>query len=215
MSDNFKEIMRYASGCFPGLREWIENNPDNMLTKQIWKNALDGTDVEAAKEALREIVAGRIEMNGYTKLPAIVAKRAREIAYASRGLPQTQSEVTPGRQDDRFKCLTCKDSGWVSVVAPRATISDNGPVLWPMLCCCPDCKQGEKNHKPWGKTTTRSRVGPPLFYDGKRMCKIEPTYTNAQMIEAYKEWHSTYEPPVDESHDEEFYDQQAQQEMFE
>ncbi len=122
-SDEFNQWTADLCRKFPAIAKWLEGLPDGGLgLLEEWAGVLERTDLRAALEVNRRILAGDEDglpgmfPSDWQQLPAYV----RRLAYR-RELPEP-GELNYAREE-RFDCPLCRDTGRVHVASPAAVVA--------------------------------------------------------------------------------------------
>ena len=99
-SNDFNDWLKYHTEAFPGVGEWLKKHPKTI---QFWEMPFEHVELADAKAASREMVMGDLEEpKGFGYHAKVIARRAREIGFARKAIPQAvDGEAVYG-------CPTCR-----------------------------------------------------------------------------------------------------------
>ncbi len=172
--------LNYHSAVFDDFGNWYASLQDDAReTLTItWQRQLQRIDLDAAKAATDAMVAGDIKkpFHASDTLAAIMPEARRQKTFRLKSIPAVVKE-------QRFSCLTCRDTGWAvcwSPVSMRAVRDGTfgKPFTLDSAAVCCDCGLGKhisensvkrEGDKPWAMYDARVWLLLDRQEDGKRV----------------------------------------------
>ena len=173
-TNDFREWYTYHCGAFPGVADWMKRHPETI---KFWEMPFEHVELADAKAATREMAAGDLEEpRGFSQHAKLIARRAREIGFASKTAPQAVDG------EPVFSCPTCQDAGLVAVVDPRAYRAGQfRPCSVYCTCHAGDLKQNRK-FSDGHRAVVRPR------FDARKMFRLDYDEKGSDQKAAFEAW---------------------------
>lgn len=172
--EEFERWWMHHASRFTGLHSWMSKIPaaTRGAVMDAWAAALAGTDYEAALQASGRMFAGEEDKPvGYDEHPAAIVRIAAKLRTAAR---QTMTPRTVDGQPT-YRCLDCRDFGWVICWHPKtvkqARAGNLSPPLYTTAVAC-HCEAGESHLKGMSPRDP----GAVVRYDSAKWCKLDWIY---------------------------------------